>query len=110
MNKINLGKLKADAEAATPGQWESHPKNPCSVQVNTPLNQTLVLASTFLPCDGTHIVNFSPENALILIEAVKRAAFVLNELCACDVDTDRCDACRTLDFMREQIDFGGGET
>jgi len=82
MNKINLTKLKADAEERLSDE------NPKAAMM-------------------THKEGQALETTLTLIEAVKRAAFTLNELCACDVDTDRCEACRTLDFMREQIDFGG---
>jgi len=115
MNKINLTKLKADAEAVTNLAWRYEAER-CSAKcvIGLTPSEDRWLAHCQPEFDGeangTHIVNLNPENALILIEAVKRAAFTLNELCACDVDASRCDACRTLDFMREQIDFGGGET
>lgn len=115
MKKINLTKLKADAKAATNLVWRYEAERysaKCVIGVKPNDDRWLAHCQPEFngEANGTHIVNFNPANALILIDALERARFALNKLCNCGNNATWCDPCTVVGFMREQIDFGGGET
>jgi len=94
MNKINLTKLKADAEARLS---------------DAPDRARMMTSAEHIPRAVTMTREEwkTLETTLILIDALERARFALNKLCNCGNNATWCDPCTVVGFMREQIDFGG---
>jgi len=92
MKQINLTKVKADAEERLsddpyrPRMMSSAERIPRAPTMDIPEKQAL-------------------ENVLVLIDALERAVFALNELCNCGKKATWCYPCEVLGFVSEVINF-----